>query len=232
MAKHLNDGFASCFGQVSGTGTNTCAAVPGKKIEKIKNAFDMIVNFECGSYEGLEQGLFDRQLDEMSHNPGKKHLEKMTAGVYLGELCHLALVRAAEDGLLSRECGKKIRALKTLNSAQADAFSCGEGINALTDNADDAAFIQELAGLLFRRSALLMCANLTAMAELTDAGKKGTTAVFAEGSLVQYSHLYAPELKRLMKQHLQEELGRDVRLIIEEDTTLPGAAAAALLNLH
>ena len=46
MAKHLNDGFASCFGQVSGTGTNTCAAVPGKKIEKIKNAFDMIVNFE------------------------------------------------------------------------------------------------------------------------------------------------------------------------------------------
>ena len=232
MAKHLNDGFASCFGQVSGTGTNTCAAVPGKKIEKIKNAFDMIVNFECGSYEGLEQGLFDRRLDEMSHNPGKKHLEKMTAGVYLGELCHLALVRAAEDGLLSRECGKKIRALKTLNSAQADAFSCGEGINALTDNADDAAFIQELAGLLFRRSAMLMCANLTAMAELTDAGKKGTTAVFAEGSLVQYSHLYAPELKRLMKQHLQEELGRDVRLIIEEDTTLPGAAAAALLNLH
>ena len=79
---------------------------------------------------------------------------------------------------------------------------------------------------------MLMCANLTAMAELTDAGKKGTTAVFAEGSLVQYSHLYAPELKRLMKQHLQEELGRDVRLIIEEDTTLPGAAAAALLNLH
>ena len=232
MAKHLNDGFVSCFGQVSGTGTNTCAAVPGQKIEKVENAFDMIVNFECGSYEGLEQGLFDRQLDEKSHNPGKKHLEKMTAGVYLGELCHLALLRAAEDGLLSEQCGERLRAMPLLNSAQADAFSCGEGIEILTDDEEDAVFIRELAGILFRRSALLMCANLTAMAELTDAGRNGTTAVFAEGSLVQHSHLYAPELKRLMKQHLQEERGRDVRLIIEEDTTLPGAAAAALLNLQ
>ena len=232
MAKHLNDGFVSCFGQVSGTGTNTCAAVPGQKIEKVENAFDMIVNFECGSYEGLEQGLFDRELDEKSHNPGKKHLEKMTAGVYLGELCHLALLRAADDGLLSEQCGEKLRAMPLLNSAQADAFSCGEGIEILTDDAEDAVFIRDLAGILFRRSALLMCANLTAMAELTDAGRNGTTAVFAEGSLVQHSHLYSPELKRLMKQHLQEERGRDVRLIIEEDTTLPGAAAAALLNLH
>ena len=232
MAKHLNDGFVSCFGQVSGTGTNTCAAVPGQKIQKVENAFDMIVNFECGSYEGLEQGLFDRMLDENSHNPGKKHLEKMTAGVYLGELCHLALMQAAEDGLLSKECGEKLRALPPMDSAKADAFSRGSGIDSLTDSAEEAAFIQERAGHLFRRRAMLMCANLTAMAELTDAGRNGTTAVFAEGSLVQHSHLYAPELKRLMKLHLQEELGRDVRLIIEEDTTLPGAAAAALLNLH
>ena len=232
MAKHLNDGFVSCFGQVSGTGTNTCAAVPGQKIEKVENAFDMIVNFECGSYEGLEQGLFDRELDEKSHNPGKKHLEKMTAGVYLGELCHLALLRAAEDGLLSERCCEKIRALPPMDSAAADAFSRGKGLDGITDNEEDAAFIQELSGLLFKRSALLMCANLTAMAELTDAGRNGTTAVFAEGSLVQHSHLYAPELKNLLKKHLQEELGRDVRLIIEEDTTLPGAAAAALLNLH
>ncbi|MBR4472190.1 MAG: hypothetical protein IKS55_00985 [Oscillospiraceae bacterium] len=232
MAKHLNDGFVSCFGQVSGTGTNTCAAVPGRKIGKIEQAFDMIVNFECGSYEGLEQGLFDRELDENSHNPGKKHLEKMTAGVYLGELCHLALCRAVADGLLSEECGEKLRTLPVLTSAEADAFSCGKGMEDFTYRLQDAAFIKDLAGILFCRSARLMCANLIAMAELTDAGRDGPTAVFAEGSLVQHSHLYAPELRRLLKEHMQEELGRDVQLVIEEDSTLPGAAAAALLNLH
>ena len=232
LAKHLDEAYTSCFGQVSGTGTNTCAAVPGRKIEKIADAFDMIVNFECGSYEGLEQGQFDMELDRRSHNPGKKHLEKMTAGVYLGELCHLALCQAAEDGLLSEKCSKKLHGLTMLQSAEADALSGGKGIANLTDSEEDAVFIEELTALLFRRSALLMCANLIAMAELTDAGLDGPAAVFAEGSLVQHSRVYAPELKRLLKKHMQDELGRDVQLVIEEDTTLPGAAAAALLNLH
>ena len=119
-----------------------------------------------------------------------------------------------------------------LQSAEADALYGGKGIANLTDSEEDAVFIEELTALLFRRSALLMCANLIAMAELTGAGLEGPAAVFAEGSLVQHSRIYAPELKRLLKKHMQDELGRDVRLVIEEDTTLPGAAAAALLNLH
>ena len=73
--------------------------------------------------------------------------------------------------------------------------------------------------------------NLVAMAELTDAGLHGEkAAIFAEGSLVQRNHFYAPELMRLLKIHLQEERGRDVSLVIEDGTTLPGAAAAVLMN--
>ena len=77
-----------------------------------------------------------------------------------------------------------------------------------------------------------MCANLIAMAMLTDAGKTGKTAVYAEGSLVQRNHIYRPALTALLEKKLCGELGRNVSLFVEEDTTLPGAAAAALLNLH
>ncbi len=232
MAKHLHDGYAGCFGQVSGTGTNTCCTVPGEKNKKLgKTAHDMIVNMESGLYDGLNQGRFDRQLDCESHNPGQKQFEKMTAGVYLGEVCRLALCQAAEDGLLSAACAEKIRALPHIDSLKADSWVAGIGFEEIEANNDDAEFISDTAAFLSERSARFMCANLVAMAELTDAGKNGKTAVFAEGSLVQYNHVYRSALKNLLEEYLQKRLGRAVELVVEENTTLPGAAAAALLNL-
>ena len=218
---------------MSGTGTNTCCTVPGSKITKLGNtAYDMIVNLECGMYDGLPQGVFDRELDFASHNPGQKRFEKMTAGVYLGELCRRALRQAANDGLLSPGCAEKIWALPHMDSVAPDAWASGERLEELTEQEKDAQFISETARFFFERSAQLMCANLIAMAMLTDAGKTGKTAVYAEGSLVQRNHIYRPALTALLEKKLCEELGRNVSLFVEEDTTLPGAAAAALLNLH
>ena len=233
MAKHLQDTHETSFGQVSGTGTNTCCTVPGSKITKLGNtAYDMIVNLECGMYDGLPQGVFDRELDFASHNPGQKRFEKMTAGVYLGELCRRALRQAANDGLLSPGCAERIWALPHMDSVAPDAWASGERLEELTEQEKDAQFISETARFFFERSAQLMCANLIAMAMLTDAGKTGKTAVYAEGSLVQRNHIYRPALTALLETKLCEELGRNVSLFVEEDTTLPGAAAAALLNLH
>ncbi len=233
LAKHLRDGFTDCFGQVSGTGTNTCCLIGANKISKLgPDAHSMIVNMESGMYDGLPQGHFDYQLDLASHNPGQKRFEKMTAGVYLGELCHLALKAAAEEKILSPDCRQDVCALPHVDSAVADRWAQGMGLELLSANEADEVFIETLAKLLFERSATLMCANLIAMAELTDAGSDGRAAVFAEGSLVQQNHFYRPKLEALMKQNLQSELDRDVVLIVEQDTTLPGAAAAALLNLN
>ena len=233
MAKHLMDGYDTCFGQVSGTGTNTCCTVPGEQITKLgDSAYDMIVNLECGMYDGLPQGRFDRELDLSSHNPGQKLFEKMTAGVYLGELCRRSLCQAAEDGLLSAPCAEKVRALPHIDSVAPDAWACGERLDELNATEEDGVIISEIAGFYFKRSAALMCANLIAMAELTDAGKSGKAAVYAEGSLVQRNHIYRPELHALLNRNLRKTLQRDEYLVVEENTTLPGAAAAALLNLH
>ena len=79
LAKHLNDGYTACFGQVSGTGSNTCCTVRGEQIRKVPGkAFDMIVNLECGSYDGLHGGVFDRELDGISldqvHDPFRERV--------------------------------------------------------------------------------------------------------------------------------------------------------------
>ena len=232
MAKHLQEGYTTCFGQVSGTGSNTCCPVRGSDLMKLgSNAPDMIVNLECGSYDGTKGGLFDRELDRATHSPGSKHFEKMTAGVYLGELCHRTLNHAGETGLLSPACTERLLAMPRVGSSLADEWAAGSGLSGIAETVEDCAVMTEVSKFFFLRSARLMCANLVAMALLTDAGLHGDhAAVFAEGSLVQKSHYYEPELRRLLQQHLRDELGRDVTLVVEDGTTLPGAAAAVLLN--
>ena len=125
--------YAGFIGQVSGTGTNTCVSLPVSEIKKLGLEGDngMIINLESGKYDGIPGGDFDRMLDEQSHNPGQKHFEKLTAGVYLGEICHLMLNAAADEGLLSEECAEKVRALPVFDSAVIDAWACGEGYEML-----------------------------------------------------------------------------------------------------
>ena len=224
--------YAGFIGQVSGTGTNTCVSLPVSEIKKLGLEGDngMIINLESGKYDGITGGDFDRMLDEQSHNPGQKHFEKLTAGVYLGEICHLMLNAAADEGLLSEECAEKVRALPVFDSAVIDAWACGEGYEMLGGNEDDHSFAQTLSLALFRRSARCMCVNLLALAELIGGGREKPICMLAEGSLVQKGRCYRPELERLLELYGTEKRGITLELHVGQETTLPGSAAAALLN--
>ncbi len=233
MAAGLDKSRYSGFtGQVSGTGTNTCVSLPASAIGKLGLEGDkgMIINLESGKYDGIQGGDFDKLLDEHSHNPGQKHFEKLTAGVYLGEICHLMLNAAADEGLLSDECAEKVRALPVFDSAVLDAWACGEGFDILGGNEDDHSFAQTLSLALFQRSARCMCVNLLALAELIGGGRDKPICMLAEGSLVQKGRSYRPELERLLQLYGTEKRGISLELRVGEETTLPGSAAAALLN--
>ena len=224
--------YAGFIGQVSGTGTNTCVSLPVSEIKKLGLEGDngMIINLESGKYDGITGGDFDRMLDEQSHNPGQKHFEKLTAGVYLGEICHLMLNAAADEGLLSEECAEKVRALPVFDSAVIDAWACGEGYEMLGGNEGDHSFAQTLSLALFRRSARCMCVNLLALAELIGGGREKPICMLAEGSLVQKGRCYRPELERLLELYGTQKRGIALELHVGQETTLPGSAAAALLN--
>ena len=233
MAAGLDKSRYSGFtGQVSGTGTNTCVSLPASAVGKLGLEGDqgVIINLESGKYDGIQGGDFDRLLDEHSHNPGQKHFEKLTAGVYLGEICHLMLNAAADEGLLSDECAEKVRALPVFDSAVLDAWACGEGFDIIGGNEDDHSFVQTLSLALFQRSARCMCVNLLALAELIGGGRDKPICMLAEGSLVQKGRCYRPELERLLQLYGTEKRGIALELRVGEETTLPGSAAAALLN--
>ena len=226
--------YSGFFGQVSGTGTNTCCAVPDAAIKTLHRSEpgEILVNLESGLYSGMPRGKFDLMLDEMSKDPGHKFFEKMTAGVYLGELTRLMLVQAAEDKLLSAPCAAKVAALHRIDSAVIDAWASGERLDELCADDADAELIKNLSLAMFERSARCMCSCIGGMLLLTGAGQSEDkpACVCAEGSLVQKSRHYRPMLERLLKDDIGVRLGRYAVLKVGEETTLPGSAAAALLN--
>ena len=224
--------YSGFIGQVSGTGTNTCATVFRRDIEKLglEDNGSMIINLESGQYNGFKRGDFDLQLDAASNNPGDKQMEKITAGVYLGQLVRLMLLSAADEGLLSAEGAEKVRALGNIDSAVIDAWASGEGYENIGSNEADRELARELSLAVFERSARCMCTNLVALSLLMDAGREKPVCVLAEGSLVQRGRHYRPVLERLL-QECGETLGITIELRIGNDTTQPGSAAAALLNL-
>ena len=225
--------YSGFIGQVSGTGTNTCVSLPERLIGKLGSSEErgMIINMEAGLYTGIPRGSFDLMLDSASNNPGLKAFEKLTAGVYLGQLCRLMLIAAADEGLISRAAGDGARQLEDIDSAVIDAWSCMERGELLGGAEPDLAFASRLSRALFKRSARGMCTDLLALAMLTGAGKSADKplCVLAEGSLVQKSRIYRPELERLLEEY-GREAGVHFVLKVGQETTLPGAAAAALIN--
>ena len=218
------------IGQVSGTGTNTCCSLPQRRIGKLglDGGKRMIVNLESGMYDKLPRGDFDRELDENSNNPGLKHFEKLTAGVYLGELCRRMLRAAAQEGLLCPESAEKALALGWIDSAVIDAWAMGERLEEISNGEADAAFVQTLCAAMFERSARCMCTNLAGILLLSG---EESASVCAEGSLVQKGRVYRPMLEKLIREEITEKLGKTVSFSVGCETTLAGSAAAALLNL-
>ena len=224
--------FGGFIGQINGTGTNTCCIVPLEKIGKLhrEGKDGVIVNIESGLYDGFPRGDFDLELDRESNNPGLKHLEKMTSGVYLGALSRKIFRTAAEEGALSRSCFEKICALGNYDASAVDRWASGEAGAELDVTDEEALFIQEACLALFDRSARCMCSNLTAIALLTGEGTDKPICVCAEGSLVQKSRHFRPLLERYLDEYALGVFGRKLKLTVGYETTLPGAAAAVLLN--
>ena len=227
--------YSGFIGQICGTGANTCCVLPYSRIEKLERTGDVsiLINLESGLYAGFEQGDFDTVLDDNSINSGEKILEKMVSGVYLGELGRLCLVSAADEGYLSEEAGRRIKAMEHVETYVLDAWASERDLEMVCDTEEDREFVAELSTALFDRAARFICANLAGIMLLTGEGKDKNkpVCICAEGSLVDKSRYFRPFLEEHLKKYAEEELGLYSELHIGYETTLPGSAAAALLNI-
>ena len=76
----------------------------------------MLINTEWGAFGDNGELDFirtkwDKQVDEMSVNPGKQIFEKMISGMYMGEIVRRILIKLAEHGTLFN--GVVTKALRT-----------------------------------------------------------------------------------------------------------------------
>ena len=225
--------YSTFIGHVSGTGTNCCCIMPLKDITKLGSDEDksIIVNMEAGLYGGIKKGYFDELLDAESHNPGSKIIEKQTAGVYLGELVRLMIVKAVEDGIISKDTLDKMEAKGKVTSALIDSWAYEKGLDEVFATTEEAEFVRDISQSVIERSARCMCSLLLGIAKCTGRGDEDDLPVcdFAEGSLVQKSLNYRPMLEKFLAEY-GSIAGKKVSLLIGSDSTLPGAGAAALLN--
>ena len=215
-----------CLGLVCGTGANVCCALPVRQIPKLgqpENVRPMLVNCETGFFTGVRPGEYDWELDACSQEPGRYLHEKMVSGAYLGPLCLRTLQGAARDGLFSPAAAKLLHELQQLSSAQADSLSgpLATLVGADRETAD------AIVSALFDRSAKAVCAALTAVMTLVG----GTAPLFigAEGSLFQKSRRFRQALDGYMDAYPAGERGFAFSFRTAQNTTLVGAACAALL---
>lgn len=97
-------------GLILGTGTNACYLEEIEDIHTIdqddfKGQKHMLVNTEWGAFGDKGELDFirtkwDRNVDDMSVNPGKQIFEKMISGMYMGELIRQVLVDLMKDDLI------------------------------------------------------------------------------------------------------------------------------------
>ncbi|KAF2444270.1 hypothetical protein P171DRAFT_432331 [Karstenula rhodostoma CBS 690.94] len=107
---------ATIIGGIFGTGCNAAYMSSVSSIKKLSPDDErlkdkdgntrplMAINCEYGAFDNARKVLpwtkYDAQIDEESPRPGQQAFEKLSAGLYLGEIFRLILVEFADRGLI------------------------------------------------------------------------------------------------------------------------------------
>ncbi|KAF1743267.1 hypothetical protein MXB_3860 [Myxobolus squamalis] len=237
----LNGAFEnkSCkVGIINGTGTNACyleKTVHVKNWSGLPGVQSVIINTEWGAF-GEHQELkefrtaIDNEIDISSINPGHQIFEKMLAGMYIGDIARLLIVKSGESGILFK--GKVPSALTQYGSFSASMVSLSYDEYPFIQKFESAfeyllstveyrtvATICEVAS---RRSAGLCAAGLTAILKRISC-PDGIIA--ADGSMFKLHPFFMSYVTEYMKEMIPDK--RKFQIILVEDGSGKGAALAA-----
>ncbi|XP_055025367.2 hexokinase HKDC1 [Misgurnus anguillicaudatus] len=170
------------IGLIAGTGSNVCYMEEMKNIEFLDgDEGQMCINTEWGGFgenDNIEdiRTRYDREVDEGSLNVGKQRFEKMTSGMYLGEIVRQILIDLTRQGLLFR--GRITERLKTkgifetkfLSQIESDRLALLQVRSVLQhlgldSTCDDSIIVKEVCGAVSRRAAQLCGAGMAAVVD-------------------------------------------------------------------
>ncbi|KAL8439371.1 hypothetical protein Efla_001841 [Eimeria flavescens] len=227
---------ACLVGVILGTGSNCCYVEPEAKQFGYTGK---IINVECGNFnKHLPSTPVDVIVDEKSPNKGNQLFEKMISGCYLGEIVRLLTLRifgdaappkAKQDNSLdSREVA--ILAAAATPGAKADSASdaeCKATIKRVwewTVDGEALKIMQNVAFVVFDRSAALAAVSIAALAERTRGLQSGQgITVAVDGSLYVKNAWYGTRIRHYLKALLGDKAAK-IFLNAADDGSGKGAA--------
>ena len=232
--------YDSFIGFILGTGTNTCYIESNSNILKastLNPSKSQIINIESGSFGKVPQTDIDKSFDNTTANPGNYKFEKMFAGGYFGDLSLVALKSAAKEGVFSDTAVAGLASINGLSSEDANNFVSNPGsysgplVNCMRNPSDKEGFI-EIIECLIDRSAKLVAANMAAVILKTNKGKSQNRPILItiEGTTFYKMHNLRSHFEMYLKQYLKGGKQRYYEFIEVQQSSLVGAALAALIN--
>ncbi|NXF89566.1 HXK1 protein, partial [Eubucco bourcierii] len=239
------------IGLIAGTGSNVCYMEDMKNIEIVEgNEGKMCINTEWGGFgdNGCIDNIrtkYDREVDEGSLNPGKQRYEKMTSGMYLGEIVRQILIDLTKQGLLFRgQISESLRKrgifeTKFLSQIESDRLALLQVRRilqqlGLDSTCEDSIIVKEVCGAVSRRAAQLCGAGLAAIVEKKRENRgleHLQITVGVDGTLYKLH----PHFSRVLQETVKELAPQcDVTFMLSEDGSGKGAAliTAVAKRLH
>jgi len=245
---YQSKGLPCLIGLILGTGSNTCFWENSENVPKWNSngASHVIINMESGNFgsrpdrKGVDLPMteFDIALDDQSINVGHQLMEKQVSGMYLGELCRLAIRKYMGQGAVFTEFASAfgvpygfetadVSTLEEDNSENLDKVQdilTKHGVTKSTKA--ERKFVQELGHAIGQRSAQLAAIQIAAILKHI---KKDDLEVAAaiDGSVFQKF----PQYPEMMKAALLKLMGHNkVHLQLAGEGSGFGAALASFLN--
>ncbi|XP_032744770.1 hexokinase HKDC1 [Rattus rattus] len=229
------------IGLIAGTGSNVCYMEEMRNIELVDgDEGRMCVNTEWGGFgdNGCIDDIrtqYDKEVDEGSLNAGKQRYEKMTSGMYLGEIVRRILIDLTRQGLLFRgQISERLRTrgifeTKFLSQIESDRLALLQVRRilqqlGLDSTCEDSIVVKEVCGAVSRRAAQMCGAGMAAIVEKRreDQGLQHfKVTVGVDGTLYKLH----PHFSRILQETVKDLAPQcDVTFMLSEDGSGKGAA--------
>ncbi|CAA3023712.1 hexokinase-1 [Olea europaea subsp. europaea] len=240
---------------ILGTGTNAAYVERAQAIPKwhgpLPRSGDMVINMEWGNFRSSHLPLteFDHALDVESLNPGEQIFEKITSGMYLGEILRRVLLKMAEEAaFFGDEVPPKLKIPFILRTPEMSAMhhDMSSDLRVVANKLKDIVEISntslktrrvvvDLCNIVATRGARLAAAGVLGILKkmgrdtLRDGGPQ-RTVIAMDGGLYEHYTEYRTCLENTLRELLGEETASSI--VVEHSNDGSGIGAALLAASH
>ncbi|KAF7023669.1 hypothetical protein CFC21_036143 [Triticum aestivum] len=236
---------------ILGTGTNAAYTENAHAIPKwhapLPMSGDMVINMEWGNFKSAHLPLteFDQALDAESLNPGEQNYEKLTSGMYMGEIVRRILLQMAQEAaLFGDNIPPKLETpyiLKTFHmlvmhhDVSPDLETVGIKLKEIfqieSTSRKTRKLVVDVCEVISTRGARLAAAGihgiLKKLGRATDSPDKRRTVIAVDGGVYKYYTFFSECMERTLSDMLGEDLAPSVVIKPANDGSGLGAALLA-----